>query len=230
MPETDTQTTEDATTDAEERTDEATTAEDAAESTDEASTDEATTTADDDAESSEESREDEHVRLTKDEYARLRRQEADYRRYKKRQEAERKRAEEERAKEEGRWKELAEAKEAELADLRRERDEAERSQMVVAAATRLHFQDPADAASLLRGVDLDDEVAVESALERLATEKPYLIQRARQRQTAPINPAKPETGNGQRERITLADARKRSEEEPDFAKRWRKGEFELVES
>lgn len=72
---------------------------------------------------------------------------------------------------------------ARLKDLEAEHEELRARHLVERVATRLEFQDPADAYALLdlSQVDLDDESAaksVEGALRSLVKAKPYLVRQA----------------------------------------------------
>lgn len=102
--------------------------------------------------------------------------------------AERKLAAQERSKaeEEGRWKELAEAAERERDDLKASLERQEREQIAVSAAARLRFRDPADAQRFLSAEDLADEASADRALKKLAKDKPYLIEPARERTGAAV--------------------------------------------
>lgn len=112
--------------------------------------------------------------------------------------AERKREAEERQAEEGRWRELAEARERELADLRGAVSRERLERTVVETASRLRFADPADAIAMLGQLEVGDDgtvdtAAVTSRLEQLAASKPYLLATPG---AAPAAPAAPVVRTG----------------------------------
>lgn len=75
--------------------------------------------------------------------------------------------------------EKAEAK-AEAAEEKRET--AEKRSTAIDVATRLNFRNPKRAINHLGPDDLEDEDSIESALEQLATEEPYMVSSKKQRQ------------------------------------------------
>ena len=67
----------------------------------------------------------------------------------------------------------------EAAGLQEQLNQIQRSQRVTTVAQRLNFHDAADADAFLTEEEAKDERSIESALKRLAKEKPYLVAEAR---------------------------------------------------
>ena len=120
---------------------------------------------------------DDTVTMTKAEADALRRELAERRRQAKQAEKEAAVAERKRLEEEGQYQTLAKQAEERAAAAEARAKELETRQLITQVANRLRFRDAQDAIAHLRdrGIDAEDEAAVEGALNALATEKSYLI-------------------------------------------------------
>lgn len=118
---------------------------------------------------------EETVTMTKAEAEALRRRVAESEKAQRKIEADRKKAEEERQAEEGKYKELAETKDRELALERSERARVQREQRISRLAAKAKFLDPADVIGRISAEDGEDDALTEAALERLAEQSPHLV-------------------------------------------------------
>jgi len=120
---------------------------------------------------------DDSVTLTKAEVDGLRREVAESRRSAKKSEQDAAKANRARLEEEGQFQTLAQQAEERATVAEARAKNLEQRQTISMVAQRLKFRDPQDAIAHLRdrGIEADDEAAVESALQALATEKQYLI-------------------------------------------------------
>lgn len=120
---------------------------------------------------------DETVTMTKQEADALRRELAEHRRQAKQAEKAAAVAERKRLEDEGQYQTLAQQAEERATAAEARAKELEQRQLISQVATRLRFRDSQDAIAHLkdRGIDAEDEAAVEAALTALSTEKSYLI-------------------------------------------------------
>lgn len=101
-------------------------------------------------------------------------------------EADRKKAAEEQAAEQGRWQELAQQREQELAEARSTTERVAAEARITRLATKAKFIDPADVIGKVKPDEATDDAAIEAALEKIATQSPHLV--------AKEAPAVPEIG------------------------------------
>lgn len=128
----------------------------------------------------------ETITMPKAEADALRRKVAEAEKQKRQAEREAREREEARLTQQGEFEKLAARREQEAAELRAELAATKRKQRVTTIAARLHFIDPEDVIGRLTDDEADDDVLAEAALERIAEQKPYLVDKP----TAP----KPEIG------------------------------------
>jgi hypothetical protein len=133
------------------------------------------------------------VRVDKNEYNRLKREQAEAAKARRKAERDAKKARERERKEAGQYDEILAEKDEEVSAAAARAEAAEyqleqfqRRHRITAAATRLGFKDPEDAIRFLDEDDTDDDVMTERALKRLAREKRYLIDERRS-SGAPVN-------------------------------------------
>ena len=119
----------------------------------------------------------ETVTMSKAEADAMRREIAEQRKATKKLTAASEVAERKRLEEEGQYQTLASQAEERATIAEARAKELEQRQLISQVASRLKFRDAADAIAHLnaRGIEADDEAAVENALVALATEKSYLI-------------------------------------------------------
>jgi hypothetical protein len=130
--------------------------------------------------------EPETITLPRAEADALRRRVAEAEKAQRKIEAERKKADEERQAEEGKWKELAEQRDRELAQERAERTRMTREQRITRLAAKAKFLDPADVVGRVSAEDGEDDALTENALAQIAERSPHLI--------AKEQPAPPQIG------------------------------------
>jgi hypothetical protein len=119
--------------------------------------------------------EPETVTMPAQEAAALRRRLAEAEKAQRKTEADKKKAEEERQAEEGRYKEIAETKDRELAEERGKSARAKRDERISRLASKAQFIDPTDAIGRVTADEAEDDAGVEAALERIAKASPHLI-------------------------------------------------------
>lgn len=116
------------------------------------------------------------IQVSKEEWDRQQSAIAEFRRQAAKAERDAKKAAEDKAKQEGEHLKVAEAAQKERDDALKQLADMQNASRVTDAARRLKFRDPGDALGLLPAeTDLTDEAAVTAALERLAGDKPYLL-------------------------------------------------------
>ena len=124
--------------------------------------------------------------MPKGEAEALRRRLAESEKAQRKFEADRKKAEEERQADEGKYKEIADQKDRELATERANTARVQREQRISRLASKMKFLDPADVTGRVSAEDGEDDTLTEAALERVAQQSPHLV--------AKEAPAVPEIG------------------------------------
>lgn len=169
---------------------------------------------------------DDTIRVNRDEYNRLKREQAEAAKARRKAERDAKKARERERKEAGQYDEILAEKDEEVAAAAARAEAAEyqleqfqRRNRITAAATRLGFKDPEDAIRFLDEDETDDDVSTERALKRLAREKRYLIDERRS-SGAPVNGERGMT-------LTHEDIKKMSQEE--INNRWEEVQAALAQ-
>lgn len=133
------------------------------------------------------------VRVNRDEYNRLKREQSEAAKARRKAERDAKKAREREQREAGNYDELIAEKDEEVsaAGARAEAAEYQLEQFqrrirISNAANRLGFKDAEDAIRFLDEDDTEDDVSTERALKRLSREKPYLVD-TRRSTGAPVN-------------------------------------------
>ena len=129
---------------------------------------------------------EETVTMSKAEADALRRRVAESERNARKLEQDQKKAAEAQAAEQGKWQELAQQREQELAQTRAEAERTAREARITRLAGKHKFIDPSDVISRVTADEGVDDAAVEAALERIAQASPHLV--------AKDAPAVPEIG------------------------------------
>lgn len=104
----------------------------------------------------------------------------------KRLEDQAKKRDEDEAKKQGEWQKLAEQREQELAEARSTTERVAAEARITRLATKAKFIDPVDAIGKVKPDEATDDAAIETALEKIASQSPHLI--------AKEAPAVPEIG------------------------------------
>lgn len=119
--------------------------------------------------------EPETITLPKAEADALRRRVAEGEKAQRKYEADRKKADEARQAEEGKWRELAEQRNQELAQAHERAGKLERDQRISRIAQRMKFLDPTDVIGRISAEDGQDDTLTEAALARISEVSPHLI-------------------------------------------------------
>lgn len=134
---------------------------------------------------------DNRVTIDRGEHERLKRVAADADKARKKAEKAARDTREKDAREAGNWQALLDERDERIREVEAERDETryqldsyKREIRVSAAAVRLGYKDPQDAAHFLSEDETEDDVSTERALKRLSRNKPYLVEERRASGTA----------------------------------------------